>query len=147
MEDDQPDRAREEAAQGLKLSTSAKAKNFAAITSFLVSPKASASEWKMRTEHAVPGQAAIQRQVLGYALLLAKQYSDAIPAWKAIYDTGGLDAMGEPKVFLAYAYLQAGQTQEAMNLVKSGMLPPKSLDPGVPSLSVSDYAYLKSRVK
>jgi Flp pilus assembly protein TadD len=147
MESGQPDRAREEAAQGLKLSTSAKAKNFTAITSFLVSPKAAASEWKIRTERAVPGQAAIQRQVLGYALLLAKQYSDAIPAWKAIYDTGGLDAMGEPTVFLAYAYLQAGQTQEAMNLVKSGMLPPKSLDPGVPSLLVSDYAFLKSRVK
>jgi thioredoxin-like negative regulator of GroEL len=147
MESGQPDRAREDAAQGLKLATSAKARTFAAITSFLVSPKASASEWKLRTERAAPGQAAIQRQALGYALLLSKQYSDAIPALKAIYDTGGLDAMGEPKVFLAYAYLQAGQTQEAVKLVKSGMLPPKSLDPGVPSLLVSDYAFLKSRVK
>ena len=86
---------------------------------------------------------ALQRQVLGYALLLSRQYEDAVPVWKAAYDDAVMDAMGEDKVFLAYAYHKAGRNAEAAQLMKTGVLPPKSSDPGVPSLLVPYYLSMR----
>jgi tetratricopeptide (TPR) repeat protein len=143
LNSDQRDLAREEAAMAMKLAVSPGSKNFAAVSGFLAAPKATAAEWKVRAERAVPGQPALQRQVLGYALLLAREYAEAAAVWKTVYDDAGLDAMGEPKVFLAYSYTKAGMKQEAATLMKTGILPPKSLDPGVPSLLVPYYIAIR----
>ena len=59
------------------------------------------------------------------------------------YDEAGLDAMGEPKVFLAYAYRKAGRKAEEAELMKTGVLPPRSLDPGVPMLLVPYYLSIR----
>lgn len=147
MDSGQTDRAREEAARALAMASNPADKNFAGLTSFLVAPNIKASEWKLRAERAAAGQAMLQRQLLGYALLLQKEYADAVPVWKAIYDASGLEAMGEPKVLLAYAYLQAGLKREAADLMKTGVLPPKSIDPGVSSLQLSKYVFVRSRLK
>lgn len=143
LDSDQRDKAREEVSKGAALAASPGSRNFAAVCGFLAGPKASASEWKVRAERAAPGQLALQRQVLGYALLLSREYADAVPVWKAAYEEAGLDAMGEAKVFLAYAYRKAGRNPEAAELMKTGVLPPKSLDPGVPSLLVSYYLSIR----
>ncbi|MEO8128371.1 MAG: tetratricopeptide repeat protein [Bryobacteraceae bacterium] len=143
LDSDQRGKAAEEVSKGLTRASAAGARNFAGVAGFLAGPKASASEWKARAERAVPGQLAIQRQILGYALLLSKQYEDAIPIWNAAYDEAGLDAMGEAKVLLAYCYRKAGRTAEAVELMKTGVLPPKSLDPGVPALLVPYYLSLR----
>jgi hypothetical protein len=140
---DQRDRARQEVTRAFALAKTPASKNFAGLSAFLAGPKASAAEWRTRSERAAPGQVALQRQLLGYALLLSGQYADAASVWKTIYQEAGLDAMGEPKVFLGYSYLKTGNKQEAAELMKTGVLPPKSIDPGVPSLMVPYYLALR----
>ena len=139
LDSDQREKAREEVVKAAALAATPSSRNFAAVSGFLTGAKVPASEWRLRAERAAPAQLALQRQVLGYALLLSRQYDDAVPGWKAAYDDAGLDAMGEPKVLLAYAYRKAGRNAEAAELMKTGVLPPKSLDLGLPSLLVPYY--------
>ncbi len=143
LDSDQREKAREEVSKAAALAATPASRNFAAVSGFLAGPKASVSEWRLRAERAAPAQLALQRQVLGYALLLSRQYADAVLVWKSTYDEAALDAMGEAKVFLAYSYRKAGRNAEVAELMKTGILPPKSLDPGVPSLLVPYYLSIR----
>ncbi len=143
LDSDQRDKAREEVSKAAALAATPGSRNFAGVSGFLAAPAASTAEWKLRAERAAPAQLAAQRQVMAYALLLARQYADAAAIWKAVYDDAGLDAMGEAKVFLVFASRRAGHNAEAAELMKTGILPPKSLDPGVPSLLVPYYLSIR----
>ena len=78
--------------------------------------------------------------------MLAGEYADAATVWKSIYDDAGLESMGEPKLFLAYCYAKADRKKELTGLMRTGVLPPKSLDPGVPTLMIPYYVYVRSQL-
>ncbi|HUB83751.1 MAG TPA: hypothetical protein VMB03_33365 [Bryobacteraceae bacterium] len=92
----------------------------AALALFLTQPAASAAEWQARAKNLAPNpaQSAIGNVALVDALLLSKEFSDALPLLKNMYENGNASADEGLPVLLAWAYVETGHFQEASQLLQ-----------------------------
>ena len=92
-----------------------------ALARFLTQPPASAAEWQARAKVLVPdpAQSAIGNMALADALLIAKEYSAALPVLRTMYDGGNPTADEGLPVLLAWANVENGHIPEAAELLRS----------------------------
>lgn len=97
-------------------------RNFAGTVLFLAQPRKSPAEWKTAAEQAAadPGT---RRTLLGYALLLSGQYSEAIPALKEAFEQADPLSDGTARTLYAWALVESGRAPDAAPLVASFPLP------------------------
>ena len=109
----------------------------ATMARFLTQPAASASEWQARAKALAPNpeQAAIGSAMFVDALLLSKEFPDALPVLKNMYDSGNASAGEGLPVLLAWAYVETGHIPEAAELLRTN----PSLSDGGLSWSTSLY--------
>jgi tetratricopeptide (TPR) repeat protein len=93
----------------------------ATLARFLSQPPASAAEWQARAKTLVPdpAQAAIGQVALADALLIAKEFSAALPGLQEMYDSGNPTADEGLPVLLAWANVETGHIPEAAELLHS----------------------------
>jgi hypothetical protein len=93
----------------------------ATLARFLSQPPASAAEWQARAKTLVPNpaQAAIGQVALADALLIAKEFSDALPVLQSMHENGNPAADEGLPVLLAWANVETGHIPEAAELLRS----------------------------
>jgi len=97
----------------------------AAVCRFLSGPPATADEWAARADEAFPqpGQSALRRYALAYALLLSKNFQAAVPVLKEIYHQTPPTAPDPIEVPLAWALVETGRIKEASELLAVNPIP------------------------
>jgi tetratricopeptide (TPR) repeat protein len=92
----------------------------AAIAAFLSQSPASAAEWQARVKALLPNpaQEPVADLALVDALLFAKDYGEALPVLKSMYDSGNSSAGEGLPVLLAWAYVETGHIPEAAELLR-----------------------------
>ena len=109
----------------------------AAVAQFLAQPPATAAEWQARAGRLMPNPAQrnIRDTVLGYALLLSREFAPAADVLQGLYDrtppTSGNEGL---PVLLAWAYLETGRDNDAA--------PPLALNPVPPITGPTVYTAL-----
>jgi tetratricopeptide (TPR) repeat protein len=138
-------RAREQAAKALAAASAPLVRTVASLSAFVAQPATSAQDWQARAQKAVPSpqQARFRKQLLGYALMFNRMYRDAIPVWKDLYDSASVDQLTESRTMLAYCYLKSGDPGQAAQLIRLGVFPPRSPDPGPESIGLPHYIALR----
>lgn len=141
------DKARAEAQAAMQSATSAQARSLAITASYFSMPPASPAEWRKRADQLVsnPAQTRVKQELLGAALLFDHHFAEAIMEWRDLYDSSNPAGSLEPAVFLAWSYVQAGQKDEAAKVVRAGIMPPRTPDPGLTSLAVAKYITLRKQ--
>jgi hypothetical protein len=91
-------------------------------------------------------QSRFKDQLLATALLLDRKYSDAIPEWRTLYETASPAGSVEAPLLLAWCYWQTGQKDDAAKLVRAGIIPPHSPDPGLGPIAVRKYVELRQMI-
>jgi tetratricopeptide (TPR) repeat protein len=97
----------------------------AVMVRFLAQPPAPSLEWAVRAERAFPNpaQTAFKNFAVAYALLLDKHFATAAPLLKQMYESASPLADENLPVLLAWAYLEAGRTAEAVPLLAATPIP------------------------
>jgi len=92
-----------------------------ALARFLTQPPASAAEWQARAKALAPepAQSAVGNMALADALLIAKEYSAALPVLQTMYDGGHPTADEGLPVLLAWANVENGHIPEAAELLRA----------------------------
>ncbi len=129
-------KARDEAGKALAGAVSAAPRTLASICTFLTAEPAPAAEWKARAARALqgPAQARARDELVAYGVSFSQRYAEAIPLWKAVYDTTSLDAASPPLTMLAQAYAKTGQGGEAAALLRLGIFLQRLPEPGLDAL-------------
>jgi hypothetical protein len=99
-----------------------------ALASFLTQPQAGAAEWEARAAKRF-GQPAVRDQMVAYALLLGRQFGEALPYWRRVWEQSNpTNEEGQP-VLLAWAMIESGKWDGITSLV--GPTPiPQATGPG-----------------
>jgi len=97
----------------------------AAMARFLAQAPASPSDWAVRAEREFPepARASFRNFARAYALLLAKEFADAVPLLREMYQASNPVADETLPVMLAWAYLETGHVTEAEPLLSANPLP------------------------
>lgn len=104
----------------------ASARLVAALATFLCQPPATAATWQERAGKAFPGprSAGVRQAALVYALLLERQWREAVPELRALLRTQDPVASGAEAVLLAAALIESGATAQAAPLLERFPIPP-----------------------
>ena len=96
----------------------------AAITHFLAQPPATPEEWRARAKHSINGAGAeqVRRLATAYAYLLSHQFTDAVSAWKTIYEGDNPNDQGTGFLY-AWALVETGQAAQAAPILKTNPIP------------------------
>jgi tetratricopeptide (TPR) repeat protein len=96
----------------------------AGIARFLSQPKRSASEWRAAAERGINGTGVekIRGLAAAYAYLLSREFTDAVPAWKAIYENTNPSDQA-PGFFYAWSLVETGQAAAAAPILKTNPIP------------------------
>jgi hypothetical protein len=103
----------------------------AVLAAFLAAPPASPAEWTARAEKMAPRpeQAAVRDFVLIQALLLGRQFAQAMPVLRRSYENAA-PTNPEMPVLLAWAELETGQAADAAALLALNPIPqPDGISP------------------
>lgn len=97
----------------------------AGIAHFLAQPKRSASEWHAVADRAIAGTGAekVRALAVAYAYLTSREYADAVPAWKAIYESTNPSDQ-TPGFLYALSLMETGQKAAAASILKTNPVPP-----------------------
>jgi Flp pilus assembly protein TadD len=97
----------------------------AAIARFLAGPPASLSEWKQRALRLLPGagEERTRQRMLGYALLLQKDFASALPVLQDVYQHSEPEPDDTLPVLLAWAQVETGHFKEAAPFVQPNPVP------------------------
>jgi tetratricopeptide (TPR) repeat protein len=121
------DRTAADAAVGKAMSLATpKSANVAMLARFLAEPSAGAAEWQERIDRLFPGPDPGNLKELGlaYALLLSKQFQDALPVLERVNARTNAAAEESVPILLAWALLETGRTADAEPLLKWNPIPP-----------------------
>ena len=97
----------------------------AAMAALLTEPAASPAEWRERAEKLGSEQAGRRDFVLRQALLLGKQFDEALPVLRRAYEDAE-PTEPELPVLLAWAYLETGQAADAAPLLEHNPIPQRN---------------------
>jgi tetratricopeptide (TPR) repeat protein len=134
------EKARNSAAQAVKLAKTGHPASLALVARLLASPPGPITNVEALTSEADPRR----RQLLGYSLLLHRNYADAARVWSAVYDKTSAASANEERILLAWAETERGNLAEAANLMRAYSIPPQGADPGLPSILFPRSIFLKA---
>lgn len=137
--------AREETNKALAAASAPAVRTLAGLVAFVCQPRASVEEWQARAQKAVaaPQQIRFRKLLVGYALVFGKSYREAIPVWKELADGATIDQLSESRIMLALCYVQSGERDQAIELARRGIFPPRSPDPGLDTIMLPHYMALR----
>jgi tetratricopeptide (TPR) repeat protein len=93
---------------------------------------------------AASGGGAVRRQLLGYSLLLQRNYPDAVQLWSEVYNnTSGLEAKDE-RILLAWAHAGRNNLAEVATLVRAYPLPFSAAEPSPQAILFPRMLFLKA---
>jgi tetratricopeptide (TPR) repeat protein/TolB-like protein len=97
----------------------------AAVARFLTEPPASNAEWKERAQRLLPGagEERARQLMVGYALLLQKDFTAALPVLQAMYQHSAPEPHEILPVLLAWAQVETGHFQDAAPFVERNPVP------------------------
>jgi tetratricopeptide (TPR) repeat protein len=96
----------------------------AAVARFLAESPVSSPEWKARALQLLPGAGDETRQLmLGYALLLQKDFASALPVLQDVYQHAAPTPHEILPVLLAWAQVETGRFQDAAPFVQRNPVP------------------------
>jgi tetratricopeptide (TPR) repeat protein len=102
----------------------ANGEGLAAVARFLAGTPVSSAEWKARALQLLPGAKEETRQLmLGYALLLQKDFASALPVLQDVYQHSGPAPHEILPVLLAWAQVETGRFQDAAPFVQRNPVP------------------------
>jgi tetratricopeptide (TPR) repeat protein len=92
---------------------------------------------------AASGGGAVRRQLLGYSLLLQRNYLDAVQLWTEVYNnTSGLEAKDE-RILLAWAHAGRNNLAEVTTLLRAFPLPFSAAEPSPQAILFPRMLFLK----
>ncbi len=96
----------------------------AAVARFLSGTPVSSAEWKQRALQLLPGAGEETRQLmLGYALLLQKDFASALPVLQDVYQHSAPTPHEILPVLVAWAQVETGRLQDAAPFVQRNPVP------------------------
>jgi tetratricopeptide (TPR) repeat protein len=132
-------RARSFADQAAQLAKTPQATSSAMLVRFLASPPPLVKPEALASL-TDPGR----RQLLGYSLLLHRNYADAARVWSAAYDSTPASTANDERVLLAWAETERGNLAGAATLMRAYSLPPQGAEPGAQSILFPRSIFLKA---
>jgi len=101
-----------------------------ALARFLAQPPTDSAGWEQRAATSFHGSNApeLSQLALGYALLMRKDFSAAVPVWKRIYESTNVNDMSTAYLY-GWTLLETGHRTEAAPLLKLNPIPPPGLAP------------------
>lgn len=107
----------------------------AALARFLAQPAATPAEWEARANRSFSGAggADVRRLALGYALLMAGNFREAVPVWKQVYEASSPNDFG-PRYLYAWALLKSGDSAAAGPLLQGNPIPALGITPSFEAL-------------
>jgi tetratricopeptide (TPR) repeat protein len=85
-----------------------------------------------------------RRQLLGYSLLLHRNYVDAAKIWSAAYENTSATTANDERLLLAWAETERGNLAATATLMRAYSLPPSGVDPGTQSILFPRSIFLKA---
>jgi Flp pilus assembly protein TadD len=134
------ERARKFAAEAVRLAKNPQSAALAAIAIILTSPARAIGTGAGSTGKPDP----VRRQLLGYSLLLHRNYAEAAGLWSEIYNKTSAISGQDERVLLAWAEAERGNLAEVSTLMRAFALPPASAEPGVESILFPRSIFLKA---
>ena len=116
-----------------------------ALTSLLCEETSSVQDLRTRIDRAFPGvqNAGLRRTAFGYALLLARNFTEAAPVWKEIASEAGPSDQTSP-VLYAWTLVATDRVQEAAPLLRWNPLPQPNSAADFTSLVYPRIFYLRA---
>jgi Flp pilus assembly protein TadD len=102
----------------------------AAIAHFATVEPASVAELQARAERSFNGPASehVRQLAIGYSLIFARRYADAVPVWKTLYEKSNPND-ADPRALYAISLERSGRSSEAAPLLKNNLPPGTALAP------------------